>query len=299
MVGVFVSIPFDAREGHPVVACDDDQGVVEFAAAFEFGEYPAQVAVGVLNFEGVVEQVVPHCLVIGPIPGHAIDVRRFLAAEASAATGLISTMRFNGASPEKPRLIGPSILQEGSEVGRVVVSRYSRGSRFGFRFVVDLAGIRAAFALGVEHTAGSPDFAGRGVEVAAGGQGLGEDAVFWREDTLMVSGGPQLPRVAPGHDRRARRGALRGRCVGVGVEQAFARDAIEVRRLNPGATIRTGMTVAPVVHDEEEDIRTLRFRGRQSGTRGQEPCQQGSHGETLGDSWPIARLTAGLRATRA
>ena len=37
-------------------------------------------------------------------------------------------------------------------------------------------------------------------------------------------------------------------------QHAFARDAIEVRRLHPFGAVCAGVTVAPVVGDDEEDI---------------------------------------------
>ena len=261
---------FDPREGHAVVARHDDQGVVEPSGLLQRGQHPAEVPVGVFHLVGVVEQVVAYDLVVGPVAGHAVDVRGLLAAQTRAGARLIVAVRLDWSGPEEPRPVRRRVAKELLEVRRVVVVGDPGGRRLGLGLVVGLAGVGARLALGVEHAARAPDLARRRVEVAARREGLREDAVLRGKDALVVRRRAELPRVAPRHDRRTRRRALGRRRVGVREEQAFAGDPVEVRGLDPAATVGAGMAHAPVVHDEEQDVRSLDRRLGGGEGRGQQ-----------------------------
>ena len=228
------------------------------------------MAVGVFHLVSVVEEIAPHRRVVGPDRRNPVHVGRLLAAQAGPRARLVVAVRLDRSRPEEPRLAGARVPQEVLEVRRVVVVRDPGGRRLGLGLVVGLTRVAPRLALDVEHATRPPDLARRRVKVAARRQRLREDAELRREDALVVRGGAELPRVAPRHDRRTRRRALGGRRVGVHEEQAFAGDPVEVRCLDPAATVGAGMAHAPIVHDEEQDIRALGRRLGGGEGRGQQ-----------------------------
>ncbi len=63
-------------------------------------------------------------------------------------------------------------------------------------------------------------------------------------------------RIAPGHQRRTRRGAL-DFDIEIGKPQTFGRDLVQSRRFraaNDAATIEAWLTPTEVVHEDEDDI---------------------------------------------
>ena len=280
VIGVLVGRALHAGEGHAVVARHDHDGVLQLAGLLEELQGAADVAVEVFDLIGVIQHVVADRFVVGPEGGDAVDVAGLLAAEAGAGAGFVVAVRLDGAEPEEPRLAGLGLLQEGLEVGAVIVVRDAGRRGLGLLLVELLAGHRAGRAVGLERQSGRPDFARGGVSVAVLLEQVGEDDMLGGEDALVVGGGAEEPRVASGEDGRTRGRALRRRCVGVEEEQTLLGDAIEVRRLDPRATVGAGMAAAPVIGRDEEHVRTRRFGGGEAGEGDAEQGEEqgGAHG---------------------
>ena len=70
--------------------------------------------------ERVVQQVVAHHFVVGPIAGNAIYIRELFATFGDAAAILIPAVRLMRAIPEAPGLAGRRCLQKVGEVAGIV-----------------------------------------------------------------------------------------------------------------------------------------------------------------------------------
>ena len=80
VVGEFVFLSLDAGKGHAVVGGDEDERVLELAAFFEESEHALEMAVEMLDFEGVIEHVVANDFVVGPEGRNLVDIGSFPAA---------------------------------------------------------------------------------------------------------------------------------------------------------------------------------------------------------------------------
>src|SRR6476646_8004221 len=112
---------------------------------------------------------------------------------------------------------------------------------------MELAPSRVMLKPGGFVVTGSPTFSSATYEIVGFFEQAWIHGEFVGEDAVVVDRFLELPRIAPGQNSRAARAAL-----GVGgervVEQnALARHAVEVRRLDPAAAVRSGMAVTPVV----------------------------------------------------
>ncbi len=261
VIAVVVSVAFDAGEGHAVVGGDDDEGVIELAALFEFSDHETEVTVGVLHFEGVVEHVVADFFGVGPVGGHAVDVAEFFAAFVDAALVFVTAMGLGAAIPEAPGFAGFSGVEERVEIGSVIVVAHGFGRRWGFVLVEGFAGDEAGFAGGVVGDARAPAFAGDAHVPAFFGKDFGPAFEFGGEHGHVIAGFFELPSVAPGEHDGAGGGAFGDGGVGVFEEQPFFGDAVKGGCRNPrgaiGSCVRT-----PVVGDGEEDVRQC-VSGRQ------------------------------------
>ena len=86
----------------------------------------------------------------------------------------------------------------------------------------------------------------------------------------MVGGFLELPGVAAGQKAGSRRRALGVGGVSVGEKNSLGGDAVEGRRRNPARPVGAHVRVGGIVGDREEDVRTLRGRGRRAGGKGEE-----------------------------
>ena len=232
-----VCLPLDAREGHAVVARDDDDRVLQQPAPLESIEHPAEVPIEVLDLERVVEHVVADGFVVGPIRWHAVDVAQFLSADADARAIFIRPVRLAAAVPEEPRLAvlraTMDTVEEIVEIGGVVVVADEPRRRRGVAPRKPLAGELSLLAVGSESDARRPTLAGAADEIAVGRQGFGEDVNFRREVAPMIAGCAELPRVSAGEDAGPRRGAFSFGRVSVREQQSLRGNAIERVRLDP------------------------------------------------------------------
>ena len=92
----------------------------------------------------------------------------------------------------------------------------------------------------------------------------GIDRELIGEDAVVVDGFLELPGIAPGEDGGAAGAALGVGGEGVGEEDAFAGDAIEVGRAEPLGAVGSGVAVGPVVGDDEEDVGAAGGLGHES-----------------------------------
>jgi len=97
------SSPFAAETACRYRPCHDER-VVQFAAVLQQLQHADQVAVEVLQFEGVVQQIVADHVVVGPERGHLADVGEPLASFGNARAVFVAAVRLGAAVPEAPRL---------------------------------------------------------------------------------------------------------------------------------------------------------------------------------------------------
>ena len=257
----FVGAALAAREGHPVVGGDDDECVFEQPALRQFVEHPAEMPVEVLHLEGVVEQVVPHCLIVRPVGGHTVDVRELLAPLRHAGAELIATVWLDRAIPEGPRLVLCGGVEEVVEVGGIVVVADAGGRRRGFLRVERLAGHLPRLAQRIGGHTRTPALHRVTDGPAVFGERLAPAFELRREVADVVRRFLELPRVAASEDACAGRGALSIRGEGAGEQDAVLRHAVEVRRLHPLRAVSARVR-APVIGDGEENVRgPLNFSG--------------------------------------
>ena len=251
---VLVDLAFDAGEGHAMIGGDDDESVVEFAGLFEFGKDTAQVFVDPFDFQGVIEHVTAHDGVVGIILWHGDFGGIFAGADSGAV--FVFPVRFLEAEPEAEGLIRGTLVEEEVEVVGVI----DRADAIRWDFIPMLreggtGGV--VFVAGGLEIAGPPAFAGVPDEVAGFGEDVGVDGEIVGEDAHVVNGFFELPGVAASEDGGAAGAAFGVGCEGVMKEDAFAGDAIEVRSFDPFGAVGSGVAVAPVVGDDEENVRTF------------------------------------------
>ena len=247
-----IDLPFDPREGHPVVGGHEDQGVVEFADGLEVVDHPPEVRVEPLDLEGVVEHVAADRPVVRVVPGKFNGLR--IASFAEPRAILVGAVWLLGAVPEAEGLAGLSgSFEELIEVRRIVDVRHRPVRRSRSMPVVRRPGGVSLKAPGLG-VAGSPPFAGVADDVAGLLQQVGIDRPLRREDAIMVAGFFKLPGVPPGQDARPAWGAFRVRGEAIREAHPLAGDPIEGRRADPVAAISARMLGRPVVGDHEEDV---------------------------------------------
>ncbi len=261
MVGDLVGLSLGPGEGHAVVGGDHHQGVLELAALLQHGQHLLQVPVEVLDLESVVEHVGAHRLGVRPVRRHGVDVRRLPAWLAHPCAVLVGAVGFEAPVPEREGLTLGARIQEGCEVGRVVVVRDVLGG--GRRLVLLVGRPRQLTRLSVDlpGPARSPALAGVAHVVAVVGQSLRPGPVLLREIRPVIRRRPELPGVPTGEDDRPGRGALGVRGVGASEQHPLPRHPIEARCAHPGRPVRTHVGVGDVVGHREEDVgRRLRLR---------------------------------------
>ena len=101
------------------------------------------------------------------------------------------------------------------------------------------------------------------------------DIVVWKEHALQAD----ALRVAPRHQRRARRRADGGRGVEVGELHPLRRELVDVRRLDLGRAVAREIVIADVVTDDVNDVDRL-IRRENAG--GQQAARQSNHCEDEG-----------------
>jgi addiction module RelB/DinJ family antitoxin len=110
--------------------------------------------------------------------------------------------------------------------------------------------IGAVGAAGVENEG----FGGTGVDGEITGLGIaGGPAAGLEILQVELAGFLELPGIAAGENRRARRGALGVGAVGMLEQDAIAGDTVEIWRANPLRAVGAGVD-APIVGDGEKDL---------------------------------------------
>ncbi len=261
MIGKLVFLPFDSRERHAVVRGDQDKRVVQLAALVEHREHAVEVRVEMLDLEGVIEDVVAHDFGVGPKGGKFLYFADVPAVLRRAGPVLVAAVRLEAAVPKAPRRAARLRIEKVAEVGGVVVAADARGGRGLLALREGRAGQLPGPAVAFANDAGRPALAGHAREVAVFGERLDIRRELFGKKRHMVARLFQLPSVAPGQDA-----GPRGRALGVGrigpvKKHAFARHAVEARRIDPGRSVGAHVREGRVVGNGEEDIRALLGRG--------------------------------------
>ena len=118
---MFVVVGFGSGERHAVVRRNDDDGVVQLAATFEFFEHRDQMTVEIFDFEAVIEHVVAHDFVVGEKSRDTVNLIDAPASQCRSRPVFVAAVRFARPHPEEPRLaVGGSVVKEIAEIGGVV-----------------------------------------------------------------------------------------------------------------------------------------------------------------------------------
>jgi hypothetical protein len=83
----------------------------------------------VLNFEGVVQDIVTNDLGVGPVGGDAVEVGELFAAFTDPGLVLVTAVGFERAEPEAPGCAGWCRVEEIGEIGGVIVGGDALGWR--------------------------------------------------------------------------------------------------------------------------------------------------------------------------
>ena len=278
-----------------VVAADDDQRVLAFARAVQFGEDGADGGVPGLDLTQVVGQILADDRYVGEEGWHlafefvGIDAPEFLAAALDPCA-----VDVGGAEPVGegfPRLAGGEHRAEvlADLVEQLFARRFNRGA-LGHHLghvlgeVVKLStclleSVGLATVRGVARGAGAPDLVGFS-EVIAGiaqQERVGGDGGI-PDGALQDGAAASPPEVLTGEQRTATRRAGGRVDVRVAEEHALAGELVEVRGtddvVDPASSVSLSVDAGeatPVVGEEEEDVGPFHLRGgEERGREGQQ-----------------------------
>ena len=169
-------------------------------------------------------------------------------------------MRFVRADPKAERLPVPTLLEKGLEVLRLVIGAEMFQRRFQLEAVV-LAARRIVSEPAAFPISGGPAFSRAADVVARLLQQVGINRILGREATVVAAGLVELPGVAARQNAGSARAAFGIGRKGVAKENSLAGDAVEGRRLDPTTAGGARMIPAPIVRDQEQDVRPLIGRG--------------------------------------
>jgi hypothetical protein len=273
---IFIDLTLHTRERHAMIRSHNDQRVFQNALLLQHGQRPADVRIGIFHLNGVVGHVPAHGRVVGKVARH-IDIDEILA-QPRAGVQLINAVRFGEAHPETERLLRIPLPQKLGKIRRVIVLT-DAGGRWAGLFGVEAGSGRVARASVELVIARPPALAGQTDIVARGFEQIGIDGKLGREDTAMAGGLLKLPGIAPGENRGTTGAALRIGSEGVFKQHALLCHPVKVRRFDPVTAIRARMLPAPVVKDDEQDVRTRWVSGMNAGNKGEsgEEGQQQFH----------------------
>ncbi len=289
--------------GHAVVAADDEDGLVEFAAFLEFGDEHAHAGVPGLGLAHVVGHVVADLRDVGEEGGQlALEVVRVDAPEVHAAVLLEGAMGERRAEPVAERLAVRPGCQEGLEIaadlGEQLRLRVGEG-RAGLDHLGGVLGevvelptgllvrVLLAAVRGVRGLSGAPDLVALADMVAR----VAEHQRIRRDRSIPLRAVEDRAQVGPEEvlareQRAAARRAARGGHEGVAEDRAFAGDAVDVRGLDDlveaRATVDLGVSAGvapPVVGEAEDDVRAFGVGGE--GRRDEEAQEQGGESHRL------------------
>ena len=167
------------------------------------------------------------------------------------------------------------MLEKGLEVRGIVVAAHALGDgRLLGLIKARPGGIAGALGQCFEVTR-TPSFASEANGVATLLQEVGIRLEDFREETPVRHGLLELPGVSARQNARTAGAAFRIGSERALEEHALLCHAVEVRRLDPVATISPSVRAAvPVIEDDEEDVRLLRFRVSDEAGQGESESEQ-------------------------
>lgn len=202
-----VAVGLGVRERHAVVCRDDDDGTVQFAAAFQLFEAGAEVSVEPLDLDGVVEDVAADRIGIGQESRDLGFVERVSGFHPRSV--FVRTVGFVSPEPEAERRSFGAFGKELAEISRVVDLRNAAVRRVETALVIFGTG-RIVFPSGSRPVAGPPAFA-RVADVVPGlAENVGITRVTCRKRTGVRSGLLDLPGIES-RQNAGPRGAAAGR----------------------------------------------------------------------------------------
>jgi len=203
VIRILILLPLGARKGHAVVGGYDYERVAERARFLKHFKHAAEVAVEVFYLERVVQQVVAHHFVVGPIAGNVIYIRELFATFGDAAAILIPAVRLMRAIPEAPWFAFGRGAEEVREIARVIGVGDAFGRRRRGTLIERLAGHLARLSARVGCHSRRPTLRRHPGKVSVVPKRLDEVFELRREITVMIAAGFELPGVASGKNAGA------------------------------------------------------------------------------------------------
>ncbi len=251
---VVVEGGFGAGERHAVVAGDDDNGVVELTGFFQQRDGAGYLGIEVFDFDEVVEEVVSDDVVVGK-NGWDDDFRGIFAGSFSSA-GLEATMGFRGAEPEAEGFFFWRLRKEGGEIAGVVGVAHLFEGRLEALLLVGWSGRVFRAPSGFEAT-GAPSLASVADRVTGFSKEVGVGGELGWKSAVDVASLLEPPDRLTGEDGGAGGTTSGGVAEGMGEAEALFYDAIKGGSFDDGIAIGSGVGIALIVGDAEENVRPV------------------------------------------
>ena len=244
-----------------VVGAIDDQRPVEFARGCERRQHGGGFAVQADDAAVIIQQVEAHLFAIGQLgrnrqPGR---IESGLPGVIQIGTSAGFRRRVGVAYPEEERLTRPAGLQESFKAR-------------------ELRADRVFFPAGDLGVAGRPRFALVADRIAGLAEQLRDHRRILREAAPERGAFAEFMDGAAGEQARAARRAGRRRIERMREQHAFLGDPIEGRRARVRIAEDARMGKAPVVAEDQQDVRTIRRAGVERGHEEQAESGGEAHG---------------------
>ncbi len=234
-----------------MVAGDDDNGVVELSGFFQQCDGASHLEIEVFDFDKVIEEVVADDFVVGE-DGRDDDFGGIFAGSFSGA-GFEAAVGFRGAEPEAKGFVFWGLREEGCKVAGVVGVTYLLEGRLEALLLEGWPG--GVFSAPPRFkAAGAPSLSGVADGVAGFLKEVGIGCKFGRESAVDVASLLEPPDRLTGENGGAGGTTSGGVAEGVGEAEALFYDAIKGGSFDDGIAIGSGVGVALIVRDAEEDV---------------------------------------------
>ena len=234
-----------------MVAGDDDNGVVELSGFFQQCDGASHLEIEVFDFDKVIEEVVADDFVVGE-DGRDDDFGGIFAGSFSGA-GFEAAVGFRGAEPEAKRFVFWRLRKEVREVAGVVGVTYLLEGRLEALLLEGWSG--GVFSAPPRfEAAGAPSLSGVADGVAGFLEKVGVGFEFGRESAVDIASLFESPDRLAGEDGGAGGPTSGGVAEGMGEAEALLSDTVEGGGFDDGIAICSGVSVALIVGNAEENI---------------------------------------------
>ena len=234
-----------------MVAGDDDNGVVELSGFFQQRDGAGYLGIEVFDFDEVVEEVVSDDVVVRE-DGRDDDFGGIFAGSFSGA-GFEAAVGFRGAEPEAKRFVFWGLREEGCKVVGVVGVAHLFEWRLEALLLEGWSG-RVFRAPSRFEATGAPSLSGVADGVAGFLKEVGVGCEFGRESAVDIASLFEPPDRLAGEDGGAGGATSGGVAEGMGEAEALFSDTVEGGGFDDGIAICSGVGVALIVGNAEEDV---------------------------------------------